>query len=76
MLCYYKKTNKDTYLNKVILEPIITKEDLYWNINRKLSNLVAYDFYINEKALEKYLQYINDEIEYLENIINQLGGEK
>jgi hypothetical protein len=86
-----------TPINKVILEPIVNKENLDWNvqkikntkkdlnanhavslynINRKLSYLVAYDLNLNEKALEKYLQYINDELEYLENIINLLGREK
>jgi hypothetical protein len=42
-----------------------------FNINRKLSHFFAYDLNLNESVLEKYLQYINTELEYLDNIINK-----
>jgi hypothetical protein len=84
-----------TALNKVILEPIVSKEVFDWtvqnikntkkdlnanhavslyNINRKLSHLVSYDLNIDEKVLDKYINYVNTEIEYLDSIVNQLGG--
>jgi hypothetical protein len=60
-----------------------TKNDLnsphavsIYNVGRKLSHLVAYDLNIDDKAIDKYLVYINKQIEYLDRIINQLGGEK
>jgi hypothetical protein len=85
-----------TPLNMAILEPIINKDGLDWNIkiknvktdlnashavslyniNRKISNLVAYDLTIDDKALETYLNYVNNEIEYLDKIIGTLGGDK
>jgi len=85
-----------TLLNKVILDPIVTKEGLDWNvkvknvktdlnsnnavslynINRKLSYLVAYDSNIDDKVLDNYINYVNKEIEFLEDIINQTGGNK
>jgi hypothetical protein len=83
-------------LNRAVLEPIVSKEGLDWNIkvknvktdmnatqtvslyniNRKLSHLVAYDLNIDEKVLDNYINYVNREIEFLDNIINKLGGEK
>jgi hypothetical protein len=88
------KTFAPTPLNKVVLDTIVSKEGLDWNvkpknvkndlnanyavtlynINRKLSNLVAYDLNIDEKALDTYMKYINHEIEFLDNIINQSGN--
>jgi hypothetical protein len=85
-----------TPLNQAVLEPIISKEGLDWNIkvknvktdlnatyavslynvNRKLSHLVAYDLNIDEKDIEKYISYVENEIVYLDNIISKLGGEK
>jgi hypothetical protein len=46
-----------------------------YNINRKLSHLIAYDLNLDEKALENYLKYINAELEFFDNIIGRLGGE-
>jgi hypothetical protein len=47
-----------------------------YNVNRKISHLVSYDLNIDEKDLENYINYVNHEIEVLDNIINKLGGEK
>jgi len=83
-----------TLLNKVILDTIVTKEGLDWNvkvknvktelnsnqavslynINRKLSHLVAYDLNIDDRALDKYINYVNIEIEFLDSIINKAGN--
>jgi hypothetical protein len=88
------KVFASTNLNRAILDSIVSKEGLDWNIkinnvkkdlnashavslyniNRKLSNLVAYDLNIEDKVLENYINYVNKELDFLDNIINQIGG--
>jgi hypothetical protein len=85
-----------TSLTIAILDPIVSKENLDWNIkikntkkdlnasqavslynvNRKLSHLVVYDLNIDDKVLDNYINYTNKQIEFLDNIINQSGGER
>jgi hypothetical protein len=47
-----------------------------YNINRKLSNLVAYDLTIDDKVFDNYIHYINQELDYLDSIILKHGNVK
>jgi hypothetical protein len=85
-----------TPLNIAILEFIVSKEELDWNIrvknvrtdmnakkavtmyniNRGLKYLITYDVNVKENMLETYINYITREIEFLDKVIKNLGGEK